>query len=281
MLTRAITISVGRFASLLVATSYAACITGSGVDPATTTDLDMGELRSLAAPDLPSPADLPLPPAPDLAPPPPELVLPQPGGPSLCASASAAFCEGFEDANSIWGSFGTVAFDQQHVFRGASSFHASGARSLTVWPQTLKGTDLYLRAFVYLPSPMPTAKLTFLRFQQSTGNQFAIDLQLANGRFQTTATRTGAVEASVLGAPLDAWFCAEWHVNLDSNGYAALSVDAVPVAGLNAENHFDTSNNSPYDWLVLGIDTGASGATVPALFLDEVIVDDKPIGCTR
>jgi hypothetical protein len=266
-----------------------ACREQADLAPPLVDDLAM-PLRDLTGHDLTTVAvaDLAMP-GPDLHPP-----------PSLCASAGAIFCDGFEAGAVVapWGPFmpsGSVGVDNVHVYRGDYALHlhqnavvaGSQSTAVIISTQPYPSPDIYLRAWVYLPSPAPTGQFTFIRVQQSgnpaPGTQYAVDLEVVNDQFATRATRTGTSLSSTTAPPLDRWFCVEYQIHLASAGYTALTVDGNAVSGLGPTNTFDTTNSPTYDWLVIGLDSGSGANAIPSrdLWLDEVVLDNKPISCAR
>jgi hypothetical protein len=246
--------------------------------------------HDLAGADLGPPRDLALPR--DLA-----MPLDMTPGPSLCGSASVILCDGFETGalSSTWGAItvqGGVVVDSTHVYRGSYALHVhqnavgantTSATGVAIATLTYPSPDVYMRAWVYLPSPAPTGSFTFLRAQQSVNNQYSLDLDVAKDVFTTYASRIGSGPVSTTAPPLDRWFCVEWQLHLNASGYTIMKLDGNPVTGLQAANTFDTTNSPTYDWLVIGLDTGANANGVPSrdLWLDEIIFDNKPIGCAR
>jgi hypothetical protein len=247
--------------------------------------VDMAEPDQTSA-DLAGPAaDLATPP--DLSP-----------APSLCPTTNTIMCAGFENGG-INPPFTVVSIangsdtaDKLHVFRGAFAMHAQqnavptgmNAAAMAISAQSYPALDIYLRAWVYLPSPAPTGTFTFLRVQQGMSPFYAVDLQVANGLFATSASRVGVTVTSTTSPPLDRWFCVEWQVHLATAGYTILKLDDSPVDGIWAANTFDTTNaNPPYQWLVAGLESGSTADGIPArdLWLDELILDSKPIGCSQ
>jgi hypothetical protein len=225
----------------------------------------------------------------DMSPTPPDLL----PGPSLCSSANALFCDGFEAGSLVapWGPYtvqGSITVDSLHVYRGRYALHvhqnaiASGATGVAISTQAYPSPDIFLRAYVYLPSPAPTGTFTFLRAQMSGNGQYTVDLDVHNGVFTTNASRVSVAETSTTAPPLDRWFCVEWQIHVATNGYTIMKLDGNPVAGLAATNTFDSTNSPLYDWLVVGLDSGAATA-IPQrdLWLDEIILDNKAIGCAR
>jgi hypothetical protein len=219
-------------------------------------------------------------------------------GPSLCGTTNTILCAGFENGgiNPPFPYYstpnGNIFVDSVHVFRGRYALHAqqnataagTQAAGLVIGTQVYPAYDIYFRAWVYLPSPAPTGVFTFLRVQQPTTPYYAIDLQVANGLFATSASRPGVTVTSMTAPPLDRWFCLEWQIHLASNGYTVLNLDGNPVSGIWASNTFDTTNSNPdYGWLVAGLDSGGSPSGIPGrdLWIDELILDSKPIGCSQ
>jgi hypothetical protein len=229
----------------------------------------------------------------DMATPPPDLLR----APSLCSTTNTILCAGFE-SGSIDPPFTAVSItngsdvaDKVHAFRGDYALHAQqnatatgmSASAMAISAQAYPSLDIYLRAWVYLPSPAPTGTFSFLRVQQGASPFYAVDLQVANGLFATTASRVGVTVTSMTSPPLDRWFCLEWQLHLASNGYTVLKLDDKPVSGIWAANTFDTTNNPTYTWLVIGLESGSAPEGIPArdLWIDELILDSKPVGCSQ
>jgi hypothetical protein len=217
---------------------------------------------------------------PDMAPAP---QLPVAGGPSKCPGATL-ICDPMDALRPGEGFLNTAAvFDTGQIFRGDHALHVTNDTHLVIQTSVnLPQPDTYLRAFVYIPSPMPTNQVTLLRVQQSEGSFFAVELQLVGGKLRTRASRTETLENSNVAPPLDRWFCVQWQVHVDTQGFTDLKVDGVPVPGLDAASTFDTTNTPAYRWIVSALDSVDDAGTHPATdaWFDEVAVDFKPISCT-
>jgi hypothetical protein len=213
---------------------------------------------------------------PDMAP-----SLPVPGGPSKCPGATLV-CDAMSELHP-GESFlqSAAAFDNAQVFRGDKSLHLTDNDHL-VLQTNLPKPDVYLRAFVYLPSPLPSNAVTLMRVQQREPPYHATELQLVGGKLRTRASRIEALQTSTVSPPLDRWFCVQWQVHVDSAGYAATRIDGVMVPGLDPETTFDTTNSPAYQWVVMAFDAGDTNGTHPAtdVWIDELAVDFKPVSCT-
>jgi len=251
---------------------------GSGPgDACLSGDLAAATADMAVATDLAQPAS-----PPDLAP-----------GPSICSTAGVLFCEGFENTSLPgWGFLqnnGTVGADSVHVYRGSSALHAhqnaaapgAGATGVVIATPTYPSTDIYLRAFVYLPGPAPAGIATFLRVQESMAAQYSLDLQISDGKLRSRASRSNTNALSNTSLPLDRWACVEWQIHLAASGFVKAWVDGLEVTGISGTQ--DTRATTVYDWLVVGLDTGSTAGSQPAreLWLDEVALDNKPIGCAK
>jgi hypothetical protein len=218
------------------------------------------------------------------SPPPPDMAMnsvPVPGGASKCPGAYL-ICDEMSALRGSNESFlGTEAvFDNAQVFRGDKSLHLTDNDHLVI-QTALPKPDIYMRVFVYLPSPMPSNAITLLRVQQSEGSYLATELQLVGGKLRTRASRIEALQTSNVAPPLDRWFCVQWQVHVDTAGYAATSIDGKLVPGLDPDTKFDTTNSPEYQWVVNAMDPVDKNGEHPAtdIWFDELAVDYKPIGC--
>src|SRR5262249_37561561 len=90
--------------------------------------------------------------------------------------------------------------------------------------------------------------------------------------------------AQVLSAttamPTDRWVCLEWHLRVATGGWAKLYLDGVEVTALTAAQN--TLPTPTLGEIGLGL-VAAPGSAAAArdLWLDDVIVDNSPIGCAK
>jgi hypothetical protein len=251
-------------------------------------------MPDLAVPDL---AGTP-PPPPDMTAPrdltgtrPPDMEKPI----STCASLSVPLCDGFEGKTlaSWWTtviqSGGTATIDTTRAYRGSSSLHLHNNALTNV------GSDVeldesqaffnhfYVRAFVYVPAHFDPSEADIIFAEQNAAPYEGIALEFLNGSLGTSDTlNNGVVKTTTTAVATDQWVCLEWEVTLGTasnhNGSTALSVDGTGVSGLGG-------NQPLYATPAINqIDIGLIGYNnTPArdFWLDELIIDVNPIGCTK
>jgi hypothetical protein len=130
-------------------------------------------------------------------------------------------------------------------------------------------------------------------FDPSTGDIFfteqnaspyeGITLNLLNGSFETNNTIGGVQKDSTTPMPTNTWVCLEWNVQLGTssgspNGTTALSVDGTLANNLGGTQPLFSS--TPINTIGLML---IGGPNTPArdVWMDEVIIDTQPIGCTK
>jgi hypothetical protein len=196
-------------------------------------------------------------------------------------------CKSFESGEPLgnYDVVGQISRDVEHVYLGQYALHAhqDGTAALesavALYDATIPSPDVYVRAFVWVAAPLPSNSVTFFRLQQLNAPQHSLDVQLSGGYVQTRATKTNMIMKSATAFPTGRWVCVEWHIHLASNGTSTVSLDDQAIAGLSAPQ--DTTDSPLYDLLVLGLEsTDVGGPPARDLWMDEVVLDDKPIGCT-
>jgi hypothetical protein len=250
----------------------------------------------LAMPPPPPGSDLAAPPGSDLATTPSDL------------AGTPLFTEGFESGTtipSLWQQVthnGSLTVDNMHVHRGLWALHVTN-NALTFTPppsptdyvqadivetQAVPLPDVYLRAWVYVDTTKgafdPTNVAIFAVDQPMTPFK-GIDLNLEAGSFSSynnipmtnvsfTASKTTAP------MPTDQWVCLEWRVHSATSGNAKLLVNSTEVTALSG-----TQNTLPSPALgEIGFGLIAFPPTSTAardVWFDDIIVDNKAIGCTQ
>jgi hypothetical protein len=214
--------------------------------------------------------------------------------PSLCGGGAFVLCEGFESGaiGAPWTEStpsGQLTVDGAHVYRGAHALHvhtnafaAGGAAHASLsetksFAQT--GAKIYVRAFVYVPSPAPNADGVLMAAQQEVSPFHGEEVYLTSSKLrlldnvpQTYTTHDGADPF-----PLDRWFCVEWAI--DTSG---------PTTTVSLDGNQEISSTDPNQpqpglgGLAFGLqyyNQVAQGAV--DIWLDELVVDGAPIGCDR
>lgn len=200
----------------------------------------------------------------------------------------ALFCESFEDpaSGAMWTSTARGSVEMSPAYRGSLGVRARVAPTsdanedarAQVGRRVLDGLTsgaVYTRAYVYLPgSP---GELMFLGFAENGGAFAHVSAGLdGDGTARvdaTTATLSGYSE-NVL--PRDRWLCVELAVTIGAQGSARVTVDGAAVVELVG---IDTVPGLGFENVLAGVvwaETSEAGSEVQ---IDELVVDDQPIGC--
>lgn len=203
------------------------------------------------------------------------------------------FCDGFEQGLGAWPQTekndGTIGLDTTHVHRGAEAVGAlenaitqqGGNPYVTIdhtqtWPP-----HFWVRFFVYVPSPFPPSNAALLNLIQQSGIYPGIQLYLAGGTGNVSMTTflTGNDHdwRSATTSPLDQWVCFEVETDVP-NGTVHVSMNATHLADL---DQMGISLPSP-NVTKLGLGFYNPNTQGPyEVWLDDVIVDSKAIGCAK
>jgi hypothetical protein len=216
-----------------------------------------------------------------------------PGGPSRCAGLAVLLCDGFEAATldrqwMVDTANGTVALDGTRAYRGAASLHLHvDASAMGTDPGALvresrtfpiAGTA-YARAWAYFQSPFPGAFNQMINFvdNQRSGVSYCIknDFPILNAYTRPIVFK----ESSQHRVPVDAWTCLELQLSqTGATGEAHVFVDGDEATDAASDSVVTTTMSG----LFLGLDFYANPALPAAdAWIDEVIVDDKPIPCSE
>jgi len=218
--------------------------------------------------------------------------------PSLCSIANVALCDGFEGdvlAYPPWlvvAHAGAVDIDRLRAYRGLRSirFHTDPMPD-TVEPRrhteltevdTIPPSLVALRFFVYLPSPTPVAGWRLASMlDRADPNVGAMLFVTPEGRFDLVGA-AGDEHLSSTTLPLDRWACLEWRLTRGPTGGSRLFLDGQEIPDLTLTN---TRVEPPAGVGLLGVGLAFFGNAnlQPAydLWVDELIVDPAPIGCSR
>jgi hypothetical protein len=274
---------------------------GPGADFAGVT-LDLAG-ADLAGVDLAG-GDLAVAPPVDLAgTPPPDMMRP---GSNCAALTTALLCDGFESTTfaSRWtvvsGSSvgGTATIDNTHVYRGNYALHLhndavtlNSGSDVELDETSAFASHFYARAFVYVPTGFTTAATDIMIVEESNSPYAGITLNLNNGSFQTDGSSmsglspAGVVMGSSTPMPTGTWVCLEWEVKLGASsgspaGYTNLLVDGVAANGLSGSQSIYGASGNPINMFAL-VMVGNKGTPARDLWMDEVVLDTQPIGCTK
>jgi hypothetical protein len=147
----------------------------------------------------------------------------------------------------------------------------------------MTGSELWVRAWMYIPAaPVANNLMRLMAVEQTVLPYDGMGVFLGADKLQQESYEGGHVATSAGSAPmLNRWLCFEWKVTLSAtSGALELSVDGLsqvpPVMG-------QTQPTPPVGQVAIGAYLFQQPQLQPAfdLYVDDVIIDDKPIGCDR
>ena len=221
------------------------------------------------------------------------------GGPSRCATASVALCEDFEDGidTAIWTTTksgdATIEVDAAHPARGSKALHIKTAGSGYAYITEKKSfpatnNALYGRMFVYLGDPFATDGHFTLAEGAGTGDPAKIRFGGQNKVFGVGTDGGGSgdwTDKDDKPIPALTFICTEFQFKGESNEFHAWLDDVErPLLNRGVTQHPNfamPSFNSLWFgyWLYAGSIPDQTEAQ--ELWLDEIAIDFKPIGCTK
>jgi hypothetical protein len=143
-----------------------------------------------------------------------------------------------------------------------------------------------LRAFVFVPQGFDPSTGDIFYTEENAPPYEGITLNLFNGSFETNDSLPGGGgKDSTTPMPTNTWVCLEWNVQLGTssgapNGSTSLAVGSAGTQANNlggAQPLFSSTPINTIGLLLIG------GPNTPArdIWMDEVIIDTQPIGCTK
>jgi hypothetical protein len=210
--------------------------------------------------------------------------------PSKCPIFGSLLCDGFEGTTidaTTWtpwvSTTGTtkVEIDSMRAYRGSSSFHAhldaNGAHATIYTALAFPQQDLWVRAFLYVPSSVTAVGPTLATMVQKSNPYDMVQLTL-DPHLGINYSVGNVYQAGSIALPTGNWTCVEWQVHFDSvNGYSNLWVDS-SASTLSPGGTEDTVPSPFYYYLRIGLE---SGTTTPLdLWIDEIVAQGSRIGCT-
>ncbi|MGE0790162.1 MAG: hypothetical protein AB7S26_31095 [Sandaracinaceae bacterium] len=210
---------------------------------------------------------------------------------SLCERGDFVFCDDYEALPGRWESIhmdgGDISLVSAPAFSGERVLQA---RARVTDPDALLGictftriegvtTDLYARVFVRVPASAPPAEDINVMYVGEHGGTFrGILLGLEAGLrpfVQNQQDPTPGPRVVAAPIPTDRWVCLEGHVALSGSGVIELEVDGESQGTMTG---IDTEPMLPITVAYVGIARG-HGQPPFDLFLDDLVIDDAPIGC--
>jgi hypothetical protein len=225
------------------------------------------------------------------------------GGASLCASGGPPYCDGFEGANGTGGladfwigpaitSGGMAMVDSTHAKRGKYALlvqnnalmgDAGAGPNFAILAETkFIPTDLFVRAFVWVPAMFDTAPGAIFLFEQKNTPFSQIVLNLDSNAYSVYDSIDGSIQHAT-GVTLGAgqWVCVEWEVTVGVSGISHLWVEDQPVAGVGQPVNSVPPSGGPFDQVAVGLVTSLGGTTARQIWIDEVMIDSNRITCAK
>jgi hypothetical protein len=216
-------------------------------------------------------------------------------GPSLCANAGFALCESFENGldATAWttsrGGDGTATVDEVHAARGTKALHvktASGGGHVTVTEKKtfpIAGNNLYARMFVWFEDDITTSGHFSIAEGAGTGNSARIRF---GGQFKEFGVGTDGggsgdwTDHDSVVVPSKKWLCVEFQFQGDANQFHVWQDDvARPALTSGATKHggfvMPQFTSLWFGWWMYNANEPQD------LWIDEIAIDSKPIGCAR
>ncbi len=216
-------------------------------------------------------------------------------GPSRCATAGVAFCESFENGldSTLWRTTssgdGTAFVDDLHAARGTKALHvhtASGnGRAYVTETKSFPATSniLYGRMFVWLQDGITTSGHFTIAEGAGTGTPAVIRFGGQFKEFGVGSDRGASgdwTDHDTKPVPSQTWMCLEFEMKGDTNEFHVWWDDAERTAlHRGAAQHggftMPAFNSLWFGWWMYN-------AVEPKdMWIDEIAVDFKPIGCAK
>lgn len=236
----------------------------------------------------------------DLAAPPDDLRAPPPdlgAVASRCPPSGPDLCDGFESGLAPFWTLtqinGTATVDTTRAYRGTHALRvhtdalaasvSSDVRLHESQTLAVPVTDLYVRAFLYLPSTFPNAAQFLSAVQTVTpyrGVGFMMDK--SGTAAANDSVMGGSYVASATPMPLGRWVCVQWQVHFaaDSTGYMRVLLDGTEVTALKTLQ--PTLTSPPETEVSAGAVFFQPTVANPAndVWLDEIMIGKTPILCS-
>lgn len=215
-------------------------------------------------------------------------------GASRCASAGVLLCESFENGldSAVWTPLidgtGTAVVDGLHAFRGAKALHidvtGTGHKAAISETKTfpIANNILYARMFVWFDSFTTQAHFTMAEAPQTAAGAW-IRFGGQGGKYGV-GTDHGAsgdwLQQDTAPVPTKQWTCIEFELESDTNEFHVWQDDVERTAlNVGAKQHAGFVM-PPFTSLWFGWQTYSNQAP-GELWIDEIAIDSKPIGCAK
>jgi hypothetical protein len=216
----------------------------------------------------------------------------------VAARCTGQFCESF-DSDSLdtdnWDVVvvtpgNSVNIDTSRAFRGHGSLKAhlnalkggsNGATGIAslIEKKTFPASDIFVRQYVFVPGNFPKDSGAIMQVELPDGSR-GISLQLEQGGLSTFDDLGGSPLSQTPAGMItpNQWVCVEWQLQIAGSMHAW--IDGKEVTALATLQPTDPTVGQLSVGLVSFVPAGASGVARD-LWIDEVVVDSKRIGCLQ
>jgi hypothetical protein len=223
--------------------------------------------------------------------------------PSLCSTTSMThpLCDGFEGLSGGGGfadfwtlppvtGGGMATIDGSMAKRGTHSLHVlnnaigDGAAEnyATLGEERFVPNDLFVRAFVYVPSTFDTKPGAITLLEQSAAPYSQIALNLDSNGFSVYDSIDGSLQTtSGVTLRTDDWVCLEWEVSVGTATTVNLWVDDQAAGGLTMPVNTVPPSGGPANEVAVGLISNLAGTRARELWIDEVMIDQQRIMCAQ
>jgi hypothetical protein len=215
---------------------------------------------------------------------------------SEACPADALICAGFEDADwrASWTDIvienaGQIDRSSERAHSGPSSLHAQSRGPETVavamlrFPAVRSGS-LYLRAYVYVPSGVPTQTMNLFfigsRPDPAGADPFiGLDINLEGEVLQVYSPQSDPRrQTGTQTIPRDRWFCLRADVEISRSAEVALYVD--DALALRAGGVDSLPSEEGVTMLRAGVDWSSDQAEHFEVFMDDLVFATRPVDCS-
>jgi hypothetical protein len=214
----------------------------------------------------------------------------------VCAGLSYELCEDFEHGTgaewAVSSMNSSIVVGTTFVHSGGHAMHvhldsvaASGVAIGVLKETTTLGTanaDFHARAFFYFPAAPPSGALQMIEAQQTVTPFSSMNFEIVDAHpalFDHFATSTTFIQSPTT-LPKNEWFCVEWNVHFGAPGALTMDINGAP---LSTQINDTTTSTPPVTQLFFGgslTNATSSASAVVDFWMDDLVVDPNPIGCS-
>jgi hypothetical protein len=193
---------------------------------------------------------------------------------------TALFCDGFEDpALSAWKIDGMASRATATRMHGAAALQVDtpGSQQLAQAKVTFAPVTsglLAARGWFFVPAQSDVLHFDLIDIKSSVGDLAVLGYFDHLVIYQNLGTP--GVGPETVTVPLDRWMCIEVQIQVSDPGRIDLWLDDVLVSSI---TNIDALPSTGFTWMAVGLPWTDDGQTALRAFVDEVIIDTKPIGC--